>query len=64
VFDKKGKGFIGLMEFDKFLRQFGVYAKEHEIFLLFNRLDRDYDGNIEFSEFVSLLKPFSKSYQK
>lgn len=60
VFDKKEKGYINYYEFGKFLHTFGIYANENELALLFNRLDKDSDDMIEFSEFIHLLKPFSK----
>jgi len=43
-----------------FLRDFGIYEDEKSVQLLFNKLDTDNTGSIEFSEFQALIEPLSK----
>lgn len=62
LFDRREKGFVSFFEFEEYLKSFGVYAKQYEFSLLYNRLDINGDDCLEFSEFSNMLKPYSKTY--
>lgn len=56
LFDKDGDGLISFKEFHSALLIAGIHASKDELQVLFNKADKNSDGQLEISEFVSLMK--------
>jgi len=50
-FDKQGNGYIGQEELKSLLKEWNVVVADDEIGIIFNEVDQDGNGKIEFEEF-------------
>lgn len=56
VFDQNQDGFVSVDEMRKVLSGFGLSMPKHEIEDMFNHVDEDKDGQLNFEEFAALMK--------
>ncbi|CEP11988.1 hypothetical protein [Parasitella parasitica] len=60
LFDKDGNGSISAPELGVVLRTFGMNPSEAELQDMVDDVDADGNGNIDFDEFLSLVKSFKQ----
>ena len=52
-----GNGYLSKNEFRNFLENHEFFTTERELDLLFDRMDRDRDGKVTYSEFFAEMAP-------
>jgi len=56
--DQSDKGYLTLEDFKQFLDDCNLYPAQKNIFLVFERFDKDDDGVVSYDEFVAGIQPF------
>jgi Ca2+-binding EF-hand superfamily protein len=56
--DRESKGLVSLKDLRSFLEDNNHFPNEKELQLLFERMDKDEDREISFSDFVVAVTPF------
>ena len=54
-FDENEDGYIDVGEFGQFLRSIGLNPTDEEVQQLFQKMDKDGSGMIEFDEFIHIM---------
>lgn len=57
--DKNDKGYVTLEEFKEVLNNHGIYSSSNELMSLLQRFDKNQDGKVSYSDFVSEISPKS-----
>ncbi|EGR33485.1 hypothetical protein IMG5_051630 [Ichthyophthirius multifiliis] len=57
IIDQNGRGFVSKIEFESALNKIGIFPSKNELFLFFQRYDKDNDGLLQYSEFNDLISP-------
>ena len=58
VIDRQAKGYMTAEDIKAFCKSNNMYPIERDLKLLFQRLDKDEDGVLTYSEFLAGIKPF------
>lgn len=56
--DTESKGYLTIDDLRDFCKKNNMYPIERDLKLLYQRLDKDEDGVLNYGEFVSGIKPF------
>ena len=64
LMDEDGSGSLSLEEFKKGCGQFGISLAKHEIIRLFNGIDRDRNGVIDYDEFLKVARGFMNGFRR
>lgn len=63
VLDLSEKGYISQKEFEELLQSYGIFSTKQELIGLVKRYNKNLDGKITYSEFISELTPKSPMKQ-
>ena len=56
--DKKNSGGVNMQELRDFMQENNHFCNEKQLQLLFERIDRDQDGEISFTDFIGSVTAF------
>lgn len=64
ILDQDGKGDLNPQEMHVALRRLDIPATQEDCYLLFNRMNRDSDGLLKYSEFTTAFMPVDQHYAR
>jgi calmodulin len=56
MFDKEGRGYISIDQFQRVLKNFGFELDKEKIKRMVSHLDQDKSGDIDFEELITIMK--------
>ncbi|EGR31118.1 hypothetical protein IMG5_117610 [Ichthyophthirius multifiliis] len=62
IIDQKGNGYVSKLEFEVALNDIGIFPTKNELYLFFQRYDKDNDGLLQYSDFNDLITPANSEY--
>jgi len=57
-------GTLEKLEFEEFISKLGIFLARQELTTVYNAFDLNKDGNIQYEEFISLLRVNNNNYSE